>query len=61
MAGVTFWRICLDEVQMIETATTKVAQMALKLSTVHRWGVSGTPIRRGLEDLHGLFQFLQVC
>jgi len=51
----------LDEVQMIETPSTKVAKMALRLSTINRWGVSGTPIqRRGLEDLHGLIAFLQL-
>jgi E3 ubiquitin-protein ligase SHPRH len=60
--GVRFWRTCLDEVQMIETPSPKVAKMALRLSTVNRWGVSGTPIqRRGLEDLHGLIAFLQLA
>lgn len=62
LLGVRFWRTCLDEVQMIETPSTKVAKMALRLSTVNRWGVSGTPIqRRGLEDLHGLIAFLQLA
>ena len=36
-----------------------VPQMALKLNTVHRWCVTGTPISRGLEDLYGLFTFLR--
>ncbi|KAL6060088.1 SNF2 histone linker PHD RING helicase [Balamuthia mandrillaris] len=61
LLGVRFWRICLDEAQMVETTTTKAAEMALKLSTIYRWGVSGTPIQRhGLDDLYGLIQFLRV-
>ena len=38
---VQWWRICLDEAQMIECTTTKTAEMALRLSAVHRWCVTG--------------------
>lgn len=41
-----FWRICLDEAQMVESSTAKAAEMALKLRTRHRWCISGTPISR---------------
>jgi hypothetical protein len=53
-----WWRICLDEAQEVENSTTKAAEMALKLSTVHRWAVTGTPVHRGLQDLQGLALFL---
>lgn len=56
---IQWWRVCLDEAQRVETPTAKSAQMALKLSAVHRWCVSGTPVGRGkLEDLFGLLLFL---
>ena len=55
-----WWRVCLDEAQMVNSGTAKCAQMALKLQTKYRWCVTGTPINRGLEDLYGLLLFLQA-
>ena len=34
---IEWWRICLDEAQMIESTTTKTAEMALRLSAVNKW------------------------
>ncbi len=62
LAAVRWWRVCLDEAQMVESSTAAAAKMALRLHTVHRWCVSGTPIWKGqLDDLYGLLVFLQVC
>ena len=49
-----WWRVCLDEAQMVESSTAKAAEMALKLDAQHRWAITGTPLSRGLEDLFGL-------
>lgn len=54
-----FWRICLDESQMVTEMKTKHSQVASEFSAVHRWAVTGTPIERSLDDLFGLISFIK--
>jgi E3 ubiquitin-protein ligase SHPRH len=56
---VEWWRICLDEAQMVHSTNTKCADMANRLRAVNRWCITGTPIGRSLTDLHGLFTFIR--
>lgn len=56
---VEWWRVCLDEAQMVHSTNAKCAAMANRLFAVNRWCVTGTPIGRSLSDLHGLFAFIR--
>lgn len=56
---IQWWRICLDEAQMVESGVTAAAKVARRLPRVHSWAVSGTPLRKNVQDLHGLLIFLQ--
>ncbi|XP_044732242.1 E3 ubiquitin-protein ligase SHPRH [Chrysoperla carnea] len=60
LLSLEWWRICLDEAQLVEGATSNVANMARKLNAVHKWAVSGTPAQRGIPDLYGLIIFLGI-
>ena len=45
----------------MENPVALSAEMALRIPANFRWCVTGTPIgRRGLNDLYGLFKFLQL-
>ena len=57
---ISWWRICLDECQMVREATTSLAKSCTDLAGVHRWMISGTPMTTSIDDLNGELKFLRV-
>lgn len=56
-----WWRVCLDEAQMVESGVSAAARVACRLPRVHSWAVSGTPLKKNLADLQGLLIFLKIA
>lgn len=56
---IMWWRIVLDEAQMIEGGSSKAAQVAQLIPRHNAWAVSGTPVRKNAKDLLGLLVFLR--
>ena len=56
---IKWWRVCLDEAQMVESGVSNAAQVARLIPRVNAWAVSGTPLRRDAKDLFGLLLFLR--
>lgn len=54
-----FWRVVLDEVQMVSSKVSRAFQSAALIPRFHAWGVSGTPFKKLLQDLHLILHFLR--
>ncbi|PNH55862.1 hypothetical protein VD0003_g1772 [Verticillium dahliae] len=59
LTQISWWRVCLDEAQMIETGVSAAALVARVLHRVNAWGVTGTPVKKDVQDLLGLLLFLR--
>ncbi|KAF5626630.1 hypothetical protein F25303_11053 [Fusarium sp. NRRL 25303] len=59
LVQISWWRICLDEAQMIESGYSQAAKVVRILPRINAWGITGTPVKNDVEDLQGLLLFLQ--
>ena len=55
-----WWRVVLDEAQMIENGVSNAAKVARLIPRQNAWAVSGTPVKKDAEDLRGLLIFLRL-
>ena len=60
LVGVHWWRVVMDESQMVEGSQSATQVLTSFISAEHRWCVTGTPIKTGMCDLQGLISFLQL-
>jgi E3 ubiquitin-protein ligase SHPRH len=59
LVQISWWRVCLDEAQMIESGVSQAATVARIIPRCNAWAVSGTPLRKDVQDLRGLLIFLR--
>lgn len=53
-----WWRVVLDEAQMVESGVSNAARVAKLIPREIAWCVSGTPVKKDARDLFGLLDFL---
>jgi SNF2 family DNA or RNA helicase len=51
---VQWWRLILDEAQLVSHTSGKAAMMANELWRCNGWTVTGTPVSNDIMDLHGV-------
>lgn len=55
-----FWRVVMDEAQMIQSGFNAAAKVACLIPRNISWIVTGTPISTTCKDLFGLLHFLRI-
>jgi E3 ubiquitin-protein ligase SHPRH len=59
LMSLQFFRVVMDEAQMIESGVSNTAVVARMVPRVNAWCVTGTPVRKDVTDLLGLLVFLR--
>lgn len=59
LVQISWWRVCIDEAQMVENFTSSAAQLARLIPRRNAWAITGTPVKNDPRaDLRGLLIFL---
>lgn len=59
LTRVLWWRVILDEAQMLESGVSNAAKVANMIPRENAWCVTGTPVKKDSNDILGLLLFLR--
>ncbi|KAJ1975953.1 hypothetical protein H4R35_002908 [Dimargaris xerosporica] len=57
---IKWWRVILDEAQIIKNRLSKVSIAVTHLESKHRWCLSGTLIQNSIDEFYPSLRFLQI-
>ncbi|KAG9008236.1 hypothetical protein FRB94_013596 [Tulasnella sp. JGI-2019a] len=60
IAQTKWYRIILDEAQIIRNRTAQISASVARLNSTYRWCLTGTPFTNGLNDLYPLLRFARL-
>lgn len=49
LVQLSWWRVCIDEAQMVENWTNNAAKLARRIPRINAWGITGTPVKDDVQ------------
>lgn len=49
LVQLSWWRVCIDEAQMVENWTNNAAKLARRIPRINAWSVTGTPVKDDVQ------------
>ena len=49
LVQLSWWRVCIDEAQMVENWTNNAAKLARMIPRVNAWAITGTPVKDDIQ------------
>jgi len=49
LVQLSWWRVCIDEAQMVENWTNNAAKLARRIPRINAWAITGTPVKDDVQ------------